>query len=290
PVPYGALLAALAVLALARLSFVPARRGVQVAGAALLAAAVGFSHAAWRADARLADALDREHENLVTRLTLQVTGLATRTGHGQRFEARVVHSPVVGVPSSLQVGWYGSSETALAMPGEVYSAAVVLKRPHGAWNPHGFDFEAWMFERGLRAGATVRGTPRLVDDRPTTDFSILVQRVRHVLRAAAQPALEGTRYGPVMLALALGDQAGVRKEDWAIFNRVGITHLVSISGSHVTMLAALAAAFALWSWKRVRWRGTPLAERAPAQVVAAGCALVVAWLYCLLAGWGVPAQ
>lgn len=275
---------------------------------AVLCFALGAAYAAWRAEPRLADALSGEHENLVTRLTLQGGGLATRTDSGQRFEARVLHSPVSGVPSRLMVSWpdagYVPAGTArasgglgpdsvdpgLAMPGQVFSAAVVLQRPHGAWNPHGFDFEAWMFERGLRASATVRGAPRLVDDRPTTDFSILVQRVRHMLRAAAQPALEDTRFGPVMLALAIGDQTGVRKEDWAIFNRVGITHLVSISGSHVTMLAALAGAFALWAWKRICWQGTPLAERAPAQVVAAGCALLVAWLYCLLAGWGVPAQ
>ena len=275
----------------------------------VLCLVLGAAYAAWRAEPRLADMLSREHENLVTRLALQVDGLATRTDSGQRFEARVLHSPVGGVPSRLMVSWPEAGHVpggavrsaggeapradagiSLAVPGQVFSAAVVLRRPHGAWNPHGFDFEAWMFERGLRANATVRGTPRLIDDRPASNFTILVQRVRHILRAAAEPALEGTRYGPVMLALAIGDQASVRKEDWAVFNRVGITHLVSISGSHVTMLAALAAACALWSWKRIHWRGALLAERVPAQVVAAGCALVVAWLYCLLAGWGVPAQ
>lgn len=310
-----------ATVALACLAAWLARRPVQAGGAAafrgillhaagaVLCLALGAAYAAWRAEPRLADALAHEHENLVTRLVLQVDGLATRTDGGQRFEARVLHSPVAGVPSRLMVSWPdagpapatalrtgdqpaspGTPGSRLVMPGQVFSAAMVLRRPHGAWNPHGFDFEAWMFERGLRASATVRGVPRLVDDRPAADFSILVQRIRHVLRAAAEPALEGTRYGPVMLALAIGDQAGVRKDDWAVFNRVGITHLVSISGSHVTMLAALAAACALWSWKRIRWQGMPLAERMPAQVVAAGCALVVAWLYCLLAGWGVPAQ
>lgn len=286
------------------------RRILLHAAGAVLCLALGAAYAAWRAEPRLADALAREHENLVTRLVLQVDGLATATDSGQRFEARVLRSPVAGVPSRVMVSWPDAgyvpaggaravdddsssrdrARSALAMPGQVLSAAVVLRRPHGAWNPHGFDFEAWMFERGLRASATVRGSPRLVDDEPAASFSIFVQRVRHILRAAAEPALEGTRYGPVMLALAIGDQAGVRKEDWAIFNRVGITHLVSISGSHVTLLAALAAACTLWAWKRLRWQGTPLAERMPAQVVAAGCALLVAWLYCLLAGWGVPAQ
>src|SRR5690606_16003592 len=103
-------------------------------------------------------------------------------------------------------------------------------------------------------------------------------------------ALGDARYGPVIIALALGDQAGVEAGDWAIFNRVGITHLVSISGSHVTMLAALAGMAALWCGKRARWRGVPVAERLPVQIIAAAVALWVAWLYCLLAGWGVPAR
>ena len=75
-----------------------------------------------------------------------------------------------------------------------------------------------------------------------------------------------------------------------MFNRSGITHLVSISGSHVTMVAAMGGASVFWFWRRLRWRGAGLAERCPAQVVAALAALLIAWLYCLLAGWGVPAR
>src|SRR5690606_21349005 len=43
-------------------------------------------------------------------------------------------------------------------------------------------------------------------------------------------------------------------------------------------------------WRRVRIRGRFLAERMPAQLAGGLAALLVAWLYCLLAGWGVPAQ
>ncbi len=295
------------------------RAGLLGMGALVLSFALGAGYAAWRAESRLADELAREHENLVTRLTFQVVGLATADDSGQRFEARVLHAPVAGIPSRILVSWHGGpalydedGEPAgaaprsrqagprqagprqafmpVAAPGQIFSAAVVLRRAHGAWNPHSFDFEAWMFERGLRAGATVRGKPRLLGDEPWNHFETAVQRVRHALRAASQPYLEGSRYGAVILALALGDQAGVEKADWETFSRVGITHLVSISGSHVTMLAALAGLAALWGWKRLRWRATPLAEFAPAQLAAAASALLVAWLYCLLAGWGVPAQ
>jgi competence protein ComEC len=40
----------------------------------------------------------------------------------------------------------------------------------------------------------------------------------------------------------------------------------------------------------VRWRGVCLAERMPARLAGMAAALGVAWLYCLLAGWGIPAR
>jgi competence protein ComEC len=40
--------------------------------------------------------------------------------------------------------------------GERWRFTVRLKRPHGNLNPHGFDYEAWLFERGIRATGYVR--------------------------------------------------------------------------------------------------------------------------------------
>src|SRR5690606_36917081 len=137
---------------------------------------------------------------------------------------------------------------------------------------------------------SVRGTPRYLRDEPWASLPVAAQRARHVVRTAMQPHLANKRYGAVLLALAIGDQAGVPASDWAVFNRTGITHLVSISGSHITMISALGGLLVFWLWRRLRIRGRALAERLPAQLAAALAALLVAWLYCLLAGWGVPAR
>ncbi|WP_209019038.1 ComEC/Rec2 family competence protein, partial [Bordetella pertussis] len=94
------------------------------------------------------------------------------------------------------------------------------------------------------------------------------ERARHRVRAGMRQALAGLRYAPVLVALAIGDQAGVAREDWQVFQRSGIMHLVSISGMHVTAVAALGGWLAGWLWRRACWRGVPLAERAPAQRVA----------------------
>ncbi len=38
----------------------------------------------------------------------------------------------------------------------------------------------------------------------------------------------------------MGDDSQIKVEDWQVFLRTSISHLVSISGLHITMLAGLA--------------------------------------------------
>ena len=90
----------------------------------------------------------------------------------------------------------------------------------------------------------------------------------------------------MLLALVLGDQKAIADSDWTLFNRTGISHLVSISGLHITMIAALVGGLVAASWRRVPW----LLRWTPAQSAAIGAGAIAALLYALLAGWGVPAQ
>jgi len=279
-------------------------RGVLAWSLPLLALWLGVTWASWRADWRLADALPHEEEMQVTRVDMQITGLVQGDENGLRFEAHVLKATPERVPPRIEVAWYPkgrhspySTRRAApgqilpdVRPGQIWRAALVMRRPHGTINPHGFDYEGWMFQRGVRALGTVRGTPELQEDQPWSGFGIAVARARHVLRERMQAALGKRRYGPVLIALALGDQAGVDAADWQVFNRTGITHLVSISGMHVTMVAAMFGFVVLHGWRRLSWRGTALAERIPAQIAGALMAMLCAGAYCLIAGWGVPAQ
>jgi competence protein ComEC len=262
---------------------------------ALACAAAGAWYAIERAHARLADALPREHDNQVARLRVRVASLPVTGTLSTRFDADVLESRPGGVPARIRVTWAGFPDGEMGLhPGQVWRLTAVVRRPHGAMNPHARDFEGMLLQRGVRALATVRGTPRLVEDRPWSSFGIAVQRVRDTLRARMRQALAGssasTRGSAVVIALALGDQSGIARADWEVFNRSGITHLVSISGLHVTLVAGMAGVAVSWLWRRTRWRGMALAERLPAQIAATCVALGVAWCYCLLAGWGIPAR
>lgn len=267
-------------------------RGARAAVAALaLAAAVaaGFDYAALRAHGRIADALAPADEGRDVVVVGVVDSLPAPLERGQRFEFAVerVLTPDVQVPARVALAWYGA--TALR-PAERWQFTVRLRRPHGNLNPHGFDLEAWMLERGLRASGYVReargSAPPQRLDAWVADPGANVDRARAALRERLAQRLDGTRYGGVLIALVLGDQRAVAESDWQLANATGISHLLSISGLHITMLAGLAAALVSLLWRRV----PALLARAPAQSAAAVAGLLAAFAYCLLAGWGVPAQ
>lgn len=279
--------AALALLAGLRLRLAGARN----CAAAALGLCVGLLNAGVQAQRRLDDELAQVHQNAVSRVVLRVAGLPDGDDKELRFLAELAEPAAAGIPSRILVSWPAPAGGLPALaPGQVWRMALVLRRPHGALNPAGPDAEGRLFARGVRALGKVRGRPRLLADRPWATAGVALERARHHVRQGLRAALGAHRYAPVLIALAIGDQAGVAREDWQVFSRSGITHLVSISGMHVTSIAGLAGLLAAALWRRGRWRGVGLAEYAPARVAGGAAAAAVALLYCLLAGWGVPAR
>ena len=90
----------------------------------------------------------------------------------------------------------------------------------------------------------------------------------------------------VLVALAIGDQDAIAQADWDVFWRTGVGHLMSISGLHITMLAALGYAIAYFAWVRMR----PLVLRLPARKAAVVAGVAVALAYTLMTGYAVPAR
>ena len=265
----------------------PFLRMATIAAAACL---FGFVCAATQATIRLADALSPADEGRDVVIEGVITSLPARLDRGVRFEFDVerVLTADARVPSRVLLGWYNDVVT--LRPAERWRFTVRLKRPHGVQNPGGFDVEAWMLERNLRATGAVRTgraamPPRLVDSL-VYQPGPLIERVRFNLRERLAPRIEGTRYGGVLMALVVGDQRAISAADWSLFNRTGISHLVSISGLHITMIAALAG----WCVAAI-WRRTPaLVARAAAQTAGVLAGLIAAFGYALIAGWGIPAQ
>jgi competence protein ComEC len=116
--------------------------------------------------------------------------------------------------------------------------------------------------------------------------SYLVDRLRENARERMLAALPAYPYAGVLVALAIGDQQAIPPEQWQLFARTGVSHLMSISGLHVTMIAGLFAAIVSFLWRR----SERLALALPAQKAAALAGFLAALAYCLVSGFAVPAQ
>ncbi len=266
------------------------RQGARIAAILLAAVSLGFSYAGLRAHVRLADALASADEGRDLRVRGIVATLPAQYEDAVRFDFAVerVFDARAHVPAHLALTWHHPPPTLL--PAQRWELSVRLRRPQGMCNPGGFDAEAWMLEAGIRAQGTVRTGRRARPPVRITErvwrFDPLIDRARAVLRARLQRALGPRRYRPVIVALVMGDQGGISQDDWALFNRTGVSHLISISGLHITMIAGAVALLAGGLWRR----SAALLRIANVQTVRAVAGISGGWAYCLLAGWGVPAQ
>lgn len=263
----------------------------------LLCAGLGYFWAAGLAHYRLADALLSNWESRDIQLIGVVSSLPQMHARGERFlfDVEQVVASEASVPRRVSITRYfaGFREATPAQvksqfhAGERWRLTVRMKRPHGSYNPHGLDFEAWALERNIRATGYIRNSPENIRLAALVYApGYLVERLRERVRERFQAVLGGMRNGAVLQALAIGDDDAITDEDWQTFRRTGVVHLMSISGLHVTMLAGLAFALVFAFWRRFEF----LLLRLPARKAAALAGLVVAVCYALVAGFAVPTQ
>ena len=296
----GAQALAAAVLALLGAGLTWRWRG-HVAGALVLVlclALFGFASTTLRAAQQLQDRLPQALQGLDIVVTGVVAELPRTGPSGTRFvldtESATLRGAAVKLPDRLALGWYRApdEDSLLSGPSEELRAGqrwrftVRLKQPHGSLNPHGFDVELWMFERGLGASGSVRARPDTAPVKLADNAGHPVERLRQSLRDALQRHVRDAPSAGVLAALLIGDQAAIDRDGWDLFRTTGVAHLMSISGLHVTMFAWITGAIVGALWRRHRrlplWLPTPQAARWGGLLAAAG--------YALLAGWGVPAQ
>jgi competence protein ComEC len=251
--------------------------------------ATGFGHV------RLADRLSPALEGRDLEVVGVVASLPAAMDRGVRFEFEV-ESAAVKLPRKVLISWYRSPPaaleavpaeiTAMVRPGERWRFTLRLRRPHGHFNPHGFDYEAWLTERGIGATGYVRarGAPLRLGSRD--GLADRVEQARAAVRERFKAALGETPAAGILAALAVGDQRSISSEEWRLFSRTGVTHLMSISGLHVTLVSGLAAWLVSAGWRRV----PRLALALPARKAGAAAAIAAALGYSLLAGFAVPAQ
>ena len=283
------------------------RKGQRLANAQRLAAwllaatLMGFAGTGLRCLAFDSQALDPALEGRDIRLIGVVTDLPQRNEAGLRFtlavESAMLEGHAIALPALIDVVWYGSALGAEPFgpqrpPGDVragerWQLLLRLKAPHGSRNPFGFDYELWLWERGVQATGYVRaGTKDQEPQRLAQTWTHPVAWLRQLVRERIASHIEQRQVAGLVAALVVGDQNAIDRMDWDVFRATGVAHLVSISGLHITMFAWAAAALVGRLWRR----SASLCLLLPAPSAALLGGVLLACSYALFSGWGIPAQ
>jgi competence protein ComEC len=210
-----------------------------------------------------------------------VRGVPVRSGGDVRFDAdvRIVSAGFDERLRRARLAW--REPATLPRVGERWRWLVRLSPSSDTRNDAGLDVARLAFRDGIHLAGRVLPA-NLVVRRATAPASVDGARSRIAARIDASIANPDAAALVVALAVGLTDRLSL--DQWRVFNATGTTHLVAISGLHVTLFAllAFAAARAIWRW--LPWRSVSR------EAFAATLGLVAAGGYAWLSGFSVPAQ
>lgn len=285
---------------------------LKTAFVAILASSLGVFWHAHHSLKQLERVLPFELQGRDLRVEGRVISLAKYTGSAHQFQFQVYRTQPISdgafdesqgmnFQGKILLSFYPEFETdtdtpAELLPGTELSLVVKLNRPHGYANPGVFDYEAFLFRNGILAKGYVRSdlnvalsTANRRSSIPSQIFTS-VEALRFLLRERIRRFPMELEHRSLILALGLGDGSEINGETWEAVRASGTTHLLVVSGLHISLiaLALILPARLLWCFivfLRPCWGG-----RISRQSFVLLFALFGAGAFSLLAGWGLPAR
>ena len=156
---------------------------------------------------------------------------------------------------------------------------VKVKQAHSLGVSGAWDYEGWLYQQGIRySGYVIKG--QLIDAQHEQ------QSLRSQIRESLRRSLNDSSGRALLLALLIGDRSELNFDDRSLLTETGLSHLVAISGLHISLVAGLIGGVALFTLRRVPY----VVRCLPAMIPAAWLGLVAAIFYAYLAGWQLPTQ
>jgi len=229
----------------------------------------------WLRSERIAEI--RLERPLVVRFTAQVERIEAQPQKGGSRLLVVPHSGQ-GLPPRLRVSVASDKLIPDLASGEQIAIRARIVPPPDAAIPGGYDFAraAWF----LRIGGTGKALDPLRRLGPANGDG---ESLRSRLSGHVRSRLEGSA-GGIAAAFATGDRGGIAPEDEEAMRASGLTHLLSISGLHITAVVAAAMFVTLKILALCPW----LALRVPLVLISAGMGALAGIGYTLLTGAEVP--
>lgn len=224
----------------------------------------------------------------------------------------------------IQVNWYLSSQSKpqnfglVDWPklGDSVWLSVKLKQARGQSNPGAFDYDRYLFSKGILAKGYVKALSKqqwndfqtnlshlnAFDDSKMPTFNsdktqvLAITCNSHVFQAAdnirtqLQTGLQGlfaeSEFHPIVEALTLGERDRVSQNDWSLLRKTGTIHLMAISGLHIGLAALFGWAIFWGIWKLVLYRW----QKIELWFFAKLGAIVCATFYAYLSGFSISTE
>jgi len=239
---------------------------------------IGLLWAICFATYRIADRLPEYLEGQLLQVEGQVIGLPHKGERRSRFDFTVLKSSVQ-LPEKIRLSWFFPQQEIKA--GQYWKLTIKLKKPHGRFNPGGFDYEQWLLIQNIGATGYVRNNPNpelLASPSTWKSFNNLRQSISDKLDSLLP---ESENLG-VIKALTIGDRHGINDKQWNVFRETGTIHLLAISGLHIGLISSLVY-FVMF---KIAIKFSVISP----QKIAAISAVVFALFYSALAGFSIPTQ
>lgn len=168
-------------------------------------------------------------------------------------------------------------------PGDVIESRVRFYPVPAPVLPGGYDAQFTGYFAGIGAYGSILGEPLVI---PAKEGGVY-RLIEHIRKAIADRILAVLKpnIGGIAMALINGDQSRVTEEDWATMALVGLAHVLSVSGLHLTL-----AAGTMYVTIRVIFSLVPeIGQRLPEKKIAAAGGIVIAIGYMLISGLQIPA-
>ena len=179
-------------------------------------------------------------------LTARVADQVTEQPDKHRSVITLKDAAADGKPVNGKLRLYVYSlGTGLEIGDEIRIGSAKLTYPRGYNNPGGFDFAAYLKKDGIYLCASADADDITV----TADHATLKRalfRLREKLSQTADRAFGDA--SDIMKAILLGDRSGIDDGLYESFSRTGISHLIALSGLHVSAIALMLE----WLFKKLR--------------------------------------
>ena len=185
--------------------------------------------------------------------------------------------------------------------GEVWLLNVKLKPPKGSASWGAFDYEKYAFANKLSATGYFNERTAILLATELSTIQKLRLNIRQALTKYADLKKGATNKDNLALtyALIVGDRSLLLSEHWRLFRETGTSHLIAISGLHITLLFFLGS-FLIRKILELVLTALPTSlsqylmdnifRYLSFQSIAMFSGLIIAVLYALSAGFSVPTQ